>query len=172
MDWQMMEAISTGVAAFLGTGAVLFAGCQLRETWRKRQLEFTERKLDELNSIESKEGLRIAYQKAPSKLSDLGDREQAKLVKVLEGMHSFGLLVERGFADKKLAIEAHRGKFIRCWSKPRPCICYERNVRGKYGEGIEYLAKEAYKYQRKKYSRNQWVKLDGVICEIDPEGSC
>ena len=92
--------------------------------------------------------------------------DRDRVGQLLEHMQALGLLVQKGYADKRLAIEAHRGKFIRCWYKLGPCIRTEREERGKYGEGIEYLAKEAYKYQQR-LPRAQWVKLNGEVCEID-----
>ena len=168
IDWQMVAAIATAVLA----GSIFVGIRQLRETQRRAKLEFTERRLERLNTPDFKEGLEIAYKRPPSKLSELEKEDQDKIVPVLEHMHTLGLLVKGGYADKKLAIEAHRGKFIRCWYKLMPCICYERKNRGKYGEGIEYLAKEAYKYQQKKLPKEQWVKLNGEVCKIDISKSC
>jgi len=166
--WSAVEAIAT---CFLVVGIVV-AIWQLWETRKRVRIEFTERRLEGLNTPDAKEALQIAYEKTPSKLSDLAEKDRVKLVQLLEHMQALGLLVERGYADKKLAIEAHRGKFIRCWYKLKPCICYERHEGGKYGEGIEYLAKEAYKYQQKKFPRDKWVKLNNKVCEIDINESC
>ncbi|MFC2002958.1 hypothetical protein ACFLV4_03315 [Chloroflexota bacterium] len=131
-DWNVLLGFATWVLA----AGVCLAIWQLRETRQRTKLEYTERRLEELNSIESKEGLQITYGRTPSKLSELEKEERDKVVQVLERMHTLGLLIEQGYADKELAIEAHRGKFIRCCYKLRPCICYERKRRGKYGEGI------------------------------------
>ncbi len=174
MDWTWGWTGLGAIASCILAGGIFLAIWQMRETRRRAKIEFTGRRLEELNTDDSKEGLEIIYHRTPSKLNDLGGQDQDKVVQVLERMHTLGVLVEEGYADKELAIKAHRGKFIRCWYKLKPCICYERNVvRGKYGEGIEYLAKEAYKYQQRKFpNREHWVKLDGEVCEIDTSESC
>jgi len=173
MDWTWGWTAIGAIATCILAGGIFVAIWQLRETRRRTELEFTERRLEELNTLDSKKGLQIAYEKTPSKLSDLDEEDRDKVVQVLERMHTLGLLAEKGYAYKELAIEAHRGKFIRCWYKLKPCICYERKNRGKYGEGIEYLAKEAYKYQQEKLpNKEQWVKIDNEVCEIDISKSC
>ena len=172
MDWSWgWTAVGAIATCFLVVGIVV-AIWQLRETRRQTKTEFTEKRLEELNSTDSKEGLQIIYKRVPSKLSDLEKENRDKVIQLLERMHTLGLLVEKGYANKELAIEAHRGKFIGCWYILKPCICYEREKAGKYGEGIEYLAKEAYKYQRKNLPRKQWLKIDNEVCEIDISESC
>ena len=168
-DWGVI----TGFATWILAAGVAFAAWEVwHGEWSKRG-EFAYREFEKLNSLDAKEGLRIIYrEKALSKFSDLTEEEQDKVVKVFESMGALGFLVERGYIDKKSAIEGHRGKYIRCWYKARPLICYERDRRGKYGEGIEYLAKEAYKYQKRKFPKEQWVKLDGKVCEIDVSEPC
>jgi len=172
MDWTWGWTAVGAIATCVLAGGVFLAVRQQWESRRRARIEYTEKRMETLNTQDVKEGLRIAYWKKPSKLNDLQKEEQDKLVNVLELMQALGLLVKVGLADKKLAIVAHRGKFIRCWYVLRQCICYERSNRGKYGEGIEYLAKESYKYQQKKFPKEQWVKLDGTVCEIDISKSC
>ena len=172
MDWTWGWTAVAAIATCVLAGGIFVGIKQFRETQRRAKLEFTEKRLERLNTPDFKEGLEIIYKKTPSKLSELKKEDLDKIVPVLEHMHTLGLLVKEGYAHKELAIEAHRGKFIRCWYKLKPCICYERKERGKYGEGIEYLAKEAYKYQQKKLPEKQWVKLDGEVCKIDISKSC
>jgi hypothetical protein len=167
-DWFALQAIATWLLAV----GVFLAVWQQWESRRRTRIEFTEKRIEALNTQDVKEGLEIIYKKTPSKLSELKKEDLNKVMPVLEHMHTLGLLVQKGYADKELAIETHRGKFIRCWYKLMPCICYERKERGKYGEGIEYLAKEAYKYQQKKLPKKHWAKLDGKVCEIDASKSC
>jgi len=172
MDWTWGWTAVAAIATCVLAGGVFLAVWQQWESRRRAKLQFTERRLEILNTPDFKEGLEIIYKKTPSKLSELKKEDLDKVVPVLEHLHTLGLLVKEGYAHKELAIEAHRGKFIRCWYKLMPCICYERKERGKYGEGIEYLAKEAYKYQKKKLRKEAWVKLDGKVCEIDISKSC
>ena len=172
MDWTWGWTAVAAIATCVLAGGIFVAVWQQWESRRRARIEFTERRMETLNTQDVKEGLQIAYEKTPSKLNDLEEEEQAKLVHVLELMQALGLLVEMGYADKELAIVAHRGKFIRCWYVLRQCICYERSNRGKYGEGIEYLAKEAYKYQQKKFPKDKWAKLNNKVCEIDINESC
>jgi hypothetical protein len=162
-DWAAITAIATWILA----SSIFIAIWQQFESKKRARIEFTERRLELLNSKDLQEGLDIAQKKRPLKLSDLPENDQVKLRHSLELLQSLGLLVKLGYAEKELAIIEHRGKYIKCWYVLKLLFDYERKARGKYGEGIEYLAKESYKYQIQHIPRNEWVKLNHKICEID-----
>jgi hypothetical protein len=121
IDWGAVEAIAT----CLLVAGIAVAIWQLWETRRRAKIEFTERRLEELNSLDIKEGLLIAYNKTPSKLSDLEKEDRDKIVQVLDPMHTLGLLVKKGYADKELAIEAHRGSLSGVGTNL--CLAYATN---------------------------------------------
>jgi hypothetical protein len=168
--WDVLLGFATWILAV----GVFLAVWQQTVTRKRDRVEFTINRLETLNTPDMKEALDIIYHKKPSTLADLPIKDKSKVVQALERMSTLGLLVSMGYADKELAVSAHRGKFIRCWYSIRRLICYERKInRGKYGEGIEYLAKQAMKYQIDNLAnQDDWVKIDCIICEFDINETC
>lgn len=164
VNWEVL----TGFATWILAGGIVIAVLQQNESQKRAKIEFTEKRIDELNTLEMKEAADIIKERRPQTIYDLEKIDRIKVITYFERMQAIGLLVMLGYADKDLAIIAHRGKFIRCWCILKSLILNERKKHGKYGEGIEYLAKEAYKYQQKYIiNQDEWVKIDGVVCEIE-----
>jgi len=100
MDWTWGWTAVAAIAICVLAGGVFLAVRQQWESRRRARIEYTEKRMETLNTQDVKEGLQIAYWKKPSKLNALKKEEQDKLVHVLELMQALGLLVEVGLADK------------------------------------------------------------------------
>lgn len=170
-DWNVIQSFATWVLA-AGVFLAVLQQIERQNEIKREKIKYTENKTSFLSNQKSASILKYMYANRPRKIDDVNRVEQGRLKEFLNLMNEIGILLENGDIDREYTIKSHRGKYIRCWFVLKTLICKERLKTGKYGEGIEFFAKEAYKYQIANLNKKDWVKLDGQLCEFDVNSTC
>jgi Domain of unknown function (DUF4760) len=151
---NILEAISSAIAAAAVFGAAYFAYQELDEISKSRHIEVADRLFDELNSPKSIEARRRIFQSLkgePDENFEGLSREDRDAIKtVLNSLDRVAFLTQSGWIPDELVMPWMHPMIFKSWEKLKPYVDYERKLRGEsyFYKHAEMLALRCIKWRK------------------------
>jgi hypothetical protein len=158
---NILEAISSAIAAAAVFGAAYFAYQELDEISKSRHIEVADRLFDELNSSESIEARRRIFQnlrgEPDENFEKLSRQDRDAIKTVLNSLDRVAFLTQSGWIPDELVMPWMHPMIFKSWEKLKPYVDYERKLRGEsyFYKHAEMLALRCINWRKANLSQEE-----------------